>query len=113
MRDTETRVRHPFGIGDPREYTDDGEIITSTETFEEAVKEWQALTLEDPDVNFYITGWNTGIIANAYEIREWFVEKREPIGEYNKQAYDWIVETVAYIIEQYGLPRRMQIGDIE
>lgn len=78
MSDTLTKEqclrRTLFGVGDPRDRTEDGEIRKACHTFDEAVKEWERLHELEPEVSFYITGLNHGIIAHFTDVRDLFAQ---------------------------------------
>jgi hypothetical protein len=71
------KVKHPFGVRDPRDGS--SEIRDTAATFDEAVRKWELLRAEEPEIHFDITGWNHGLLANYWEIRDLFAS---PIGTF-------------------------------
>ena len=135
----ERRVPHPFGIGDPRGYGDD-EICRSAETFDDAVRIWEKLREAEPDVGFYITGWNHGVLAHPHEIEDLFAQPRgtfacpiclletphthtqeeiaadreaeAELQEMRQERREEILRRVQSVMDNHALPRKIQPGDI-
>jgi hypothetical protein len=70
------QAMQPFGVGDPTAFTNSDEIRCVCGTFDEAVKEWEALCAREPRKGFYITGLGHGVIAHFHDVRDIFAERR-------------------------------------